>query len=238
MRILALIPARGGSKRLADKNIQILGGKPLISWTINVAKEITEICEILVSTDSQQIADIARSNGAITPWLRPNVLATDDAKTIDVALHAVNWYEENYDAVDGLLILQPTSPFRTAKTIRSALKLFEESSYETIIGVSRAEDHPEWMLKFEDNKTQIVPLFDSNGLNKRSQDLMPTFVPNGSIYLIQPKVLRKQRTLYPDRLHGLETESHIESLDIDSINDLMFARFILEEKLVYNPFSS
>ena len=101
MRILALVPARGGSKRLPRKNIRILAGKPLINWTIEVAKGIPEICEILVSTDDPEIASIAKSAGATVPWLRPKILATDESTSAEVALHALDWYETDNEKIDG-----------------------------------------------------------------------------------------------------------------------------------------
>ena len=94
MRILALITARGGSKRLPGKNIRSLGGKPLIVWSINIAKDIAEVVDILVSTDDTEIAEIAKNAGALVPWLRPSELATDTASSVDVFLHALKWYEE------------------------------------------------------------------------------------------------------------------------------------------------
>ena len=113
MRILALIPARSGSKRVPDKNIRLLGGKPLIVWTIVMALGITGICDVLVSTDSIEIQTISSAAGAKVPWLRPDQIATDEASSVDVAIHALDWYEKECGEIGGLLLLQPTSPFRT-----------------------------------------------------------------------------------------------------------------------------
>src|SRR5438093_3043672 len=112
MRILALITARRGSKRLPAKNVRLLRGVPLITWSIDVVRNIPEICDILVSTDDAATAEIARRAGAAVPWLRPAALATDTASSVDVCLHSLDWYEQAHGAVDGLLLLQPTSPFR------------------------------------------------------------------------------------------------------------------------------
>jgi CMP-N,N'-diacetyllegionaminic acid synthase len=142
MRILVLIPARGGSKRLPDKNIRLLGGSPLIVWSINVAKNIPEICDTLVSTDSHEIAEIARNAGATVPWLRPSEMATDSASTTDVCLHALEWYENKHGKVDGLLLLQPTSPFRSRDTILRGIELFRLHKHCSVIGVCAAESHP------------------------------------------------------------------------------------------------
>ena len=102
MKILALIAARGGSKRLPGKNIRLLGGKPLIVWSIDVARDIPEICDILVSTDSPAISEICKDAGIVVPWLRPVKLATDKASSVDVALHALEWYEAEKGEIDGL----------------------------------------------------------------------------------------------------------------------------------------
>lgn len=109
---MAVIPARGGSKRLPGKNIRILGNKPLIAWSIDVVKGIPEICDVLVSTEDEKIAEIAKEFNAFVPWLRPIELATDTATSIEVILHALDWYEREKQEVDGVILLQPTSPFR------------------------------------------------------------------------------------------------------------------------------
>ena len=126
MKILALVTARGGSVRLPGKNIRLLGGKPLIYWSIETAQGIPEIIEILVSTDDESIAEASRETGALVPWLRPRELATNEASSVDVALHALNWYEAERTVVDGLLLLQPTSPFRSRNTVLNGISLFEK----------------------------------------------------------------------------------------------------------------
>ena len=117
MNLLAIIPARGGSKRLPRKNIRPLGGKPLIEWSIDICSGNKSICDILVSTDDVEIQEIAKNSGALVPWLRPNHLSTDETSSIEVALHALDWYEDKNGSVDGVILLQPTSPFRNKDTI-------------------------------------------------------------------------------------------------------------------------
>ena len=131
MKILALILARGGSKRLPGKNIRILGGKPLIVWSLDVAQDIAEICTTLVSTDDLEIAKVCKEAGALVPWLRPAELSTDTAGSVDAALHALDWYEKEYGMVDGILLLQPTSPFRTKETVRKGIELFKENGIKS-----------------------------------------------------------------------------------------------------------
>jgi N-acylneuraminate cytidylyltransferase len=221
MRILALIAARGGSKRLPGKNIRILGEKPLIVWSIDVAKDIPEICDILVSTDDAAIATVCTEAGAIVPWLRPAELATDTASSVDVALHALDCYETEKGVVDGILLLQPTSPFRTKETILKGIELFIKNGQEPVLGVSPTQAHPMWTLKMDGD--YVVPFFKEHGLGMRSQDLPAAYVVNGSLYLISPAELRSNRSFVGAKTIPLITESTKEALDIDTEWDWLVA---------------
>ena len=214
MKILALIPARGGSKRLPGKNIKLLGDKPLINWTIDAAQGIPEICEILVSTDTPEIALVAKEAGANVPWLRPEVLSTDQATSVDVALHALDWYEAENGVIDGLLLLQPTSPFRTQATIKRGIELFKNHSHQAVIGVSPVQDHPMWTFKMKDG--YLVPFVEQHGFGIRSQDLEPALVANGGFYLISPVELRKSKSFIGGERLPLLIYSPKEALDIDT----------------------
>ena len=226
MRILALITARAGSKRLSGKNIRLLGNKPLIVWSIDVVKNIPEICDILVSTDDKNIASVCKDAGAYVPWLRPEELATDTASSVDVALHALNWYEAKKGLVDGLLLLQPTSPFRTKVNIQRGIELFIKHNFQSIIGVSPTSDHPMWTLKIQDDF--LVPFMQEHGIGIRSQDLPPSYVMNGYFYLIAPKELRVQHSFIGPKTLPLLIESSQEALDIDTEWDYKVAEFIVE----------
>ena len=225
MRILALIAARGGSKRLPGKNVRVLGGKPLIVWSIDAAKGIPEICAILVSTDDPAIAAIGLAAGALVPWLRPAELATDTASSVDVALHALDWYEARTGAVDGLLLLQPTSPFRTQATVRKGIELFAKHDRQTVLGVSPTHAHPMWALKMEGGC--LAPFMPEHGLGTRSQDLPPVYVANGSFYLASPSELRATRSFAGAKTIPLLIESPQEAIDIDTEWDFKMAEAIL-----------
>lgn len=225
MRILALIPARGGSKRLPGKNIRVLGDKPLIVWSIDVAKGVPEICDILVSTDDPAIANVCLKAGAYVPWLRPAELATDIASSNDVALHALNWYESENGTVDGILLLQPTSPFRTRKIVRRGIELFVKHDRQPVIGVSLTDSHPMWTLKVEGD--YLVPFMQEHGLGTRSQDLPRAYVVNGNFYLITPEELRENRTVFGAEAIPLLAESKKEALDIDTEWDWLIANSAL-----------
>ena len=214
MRILAVIPARGGSKRLPGKNIRMLGEKPLIVWSIDVAKDIAEICDILVSTDDSAIAEVCKEAVALVPWLRPVELATDIASSVDVALHAIDWYETAKGAVDGILLLQPTSPFRSRKTVLRGIELFRENGRNPVLGISPTHAHPMWTLKMDGEF--IVPFFQENGLGTRSQDLTTAYVVNGSFYLSSPAELRANQSFIGLKTTPLIIQSPQEALDIDT----------------------
>jgi len=226
LRILALIPARGGSKRLPGKNIRMLGGKPLINWTIDVVRYSSEICDILVSTDDPAIAEHCRNAGVLVPWLRPEELATDTANSVDVALHALTWYQREHGNVDALLLLQPTSPFRRRESIRIGIELFRTSEQYPVIGVSPTHAHPMWSLRQEES--WIVPYLDNHGFNMRSQDLPPAYVVNGSFYLISPKELLTTHAFIGLKNIPLMINAPQESLDIDTEFDFKLAEFIVE----------
>ena len=226
MKILTLITARGGSKRIPRKNIRILGGKPLIEWSIDVAKGIDSICDTLVSTDDSEVLEIAKNAGAMVPWLRPADLATDTASSEAVALHALDWYEKEKEPVDGLLLLQPTSPFRSRETINHGIALFKEHDRRPVVGVSAACSHPLWCLKLEEGG--VKKFVEGSGLNLRSQDLPPAFVINGAFYLITPEDLRRLRSFHAASMVPLVVNEPRESLDIDTELDWIVADSILK----------
>ena len=233
MRILALITARGGSKRLPRKNIKLLGGKPLIVWSIDIAKNIPEICDILVSTDDGAIVEVARDAGALVPWLRPAGLSNDTASSVDVALHALNWYERENGKVDGLLLLQPTSPFRTRETVLRGITIFRENQSQPVFGVSPAESHPMWCFRVNDQITRSF--IDSGGLHLRSQDLPPAFVFNGAFYLITPDELRTKNCFYGDNMLPLIMDQPKETIDIDTEWDWKMAEAALSLTTISEP---
>ena len=229
MKILALVTARGGSVRLPGKNLRPLGGKPLINWSIEIAQDIPEICEILVSTDNESIADVSRDAGALVPWLRPQELSTSEASSVDVALHALNWYEAEKGIVDGLLLLQPTSPFRTRNTVLNGIALYEKMDMLPVVGVSPTHAHPLWAFRIE--KGEMFSFVDNSGIQNRSQDLPPIYIVNGNFYLSSPADLRENNSFFGPRTIPLIVESEQEALDIDTEIDFAFAEFIYKNIL-------
>jgi CMP-N,N'-diacetyllegionaminic acid synthase len=227
MRILAIITARGGSKRLPRKNIRPLGGRPLIAWSIDAVQGLQDICNLLVSTDDEEIAQVARAAGASVPWLRPAELSSDTAGSVDVCLHALDWYEEEHGAVDGLLLLQPTSPFRRTATVARSLALFEPHPHRPVVSVSPAASHPLWCFRIEGEVMR--PYIGREFETIRSQDLPSAHVLNGALYLIRPDQLRKTRTFCPSDVQPLVMETPWECLDIDTPWDWFLAEKIAEK---------
>jgi CMP-N,N'-diacetyllegionaminic acid synthase len=194
-------------------------------WSINAAKGIPEICDILVSTDDPAIAEVAHTAGTLAPWLRPEELATDTATSADVALHALDWYEKEKGAVDGLLMLQPTSPFRSRETVERGIQLFLQQNRCTVIGVSPADSHPLWCFRIEGDR--MKPFMAESGIHLRSQDLPPAYVVNGAFYLIAPDDLRRQRSLFNDTMVPLVFSRPEEGMDIDTEWDWKMAEAVL-----------
>ena len=229
MKILAVITARGGSKRLPGKNLALLGGRPLIVWSIDAAKGIAEVCDILVSTDDLAIADVARKAGALVPWLRPAELATDTATSENVCLHALDWYESKSGTVDGLLLLQPTSPFRSRQTVEQGIRLFQLHKRRSVISVSPAKSHPYWCVQIQDGR--VRPFVNQVGLNLRSQELPPAYVLNGALYLASPEMLRAKRSFCDNDTVPLVIDDPEEGLDIDTEWDWRMAEAAVRTRL-------
>jgi CMP-N,N'-diacetyllegionaminic acid synthase len=225
LKILAVVLARGGSKRLPGKNMRTLGSKPLLLWSIDAAKGISEIVEILVSTDDSAIAEAARNAGAMVPWLRPAELATDTASSTDACIHALDWYETQVGNVDGVLLLQPTSPFRSRKSVLHGIELFRGNERRRVVGVSPAHSHPLWCFKIKDSK--LSPYIDGADLHLRSQDLPAAYVINGAYYLVAPKDLRETRSFFNDDMEPLLMLEPEEGIDIDTEWDWKLAQMLL-----------
>lgn len=228
MKILAVVPARGGSKRLPGKNIKLLGDRPLIAWTIEAALQSGTACAVVVTTDDPQIGVVAQTYGASVPGMRPAHLATDTATSVDVVLHALDEYESAHGPVDGVMLLQPTSPFRSAQSICRAVALFKADPSRPVVSVCAASTHPAWCFRLEGDSME--PFLGWEHLTKRSQDLEPACTLSGSIYLIAPDVLREhKRFVFPGTVPMLVADS-VESLDIDTPEDWSAALLAVESR--------
>jgi len=228
MRILAVIPARGGSKRLPDKNIKPLFDKPLIAWTIEFARSIPWFDEIQVSTDSTEIATLCADYGVEVPRLRPPELASDMASPVDVVLDVLDWWRANGRVFDAVALLQPTTPVRFAQRWNAAQSLLSRGDCEGVISVSNADTHP--YLTFRDSSEGILEPWVSNptGLT-RSQDYPPAYAVNGSLYLVKVDALIEQRTFFPRRCRSVLCTEHVENIDIDTPFDWRIAEMTIAD---------
>lgn len=220
---IAIIPARGGSKRLPGKNIRTLAGKPLIAWTIEAALKSEIYDHVFVNTDCKVIADTALQAGAEVPFLRPEYLSGDEATTDDVVAHFVKWYEKEFSAVvNTVSILQPTSPLRGAAHIKEAWKLFHEKGAGAVVSVCELEYPWQFINQLDDSRCMDGFLNPED--MKRSQDLKPYYRLNGAIYLIKREYVGRLKNLY-----GKDTFAYVmpimESIDIDTMKDFMLAEF-------------
>jgi N-acylneuraminate cytidylyltransferase/CMP-N,N'-diacetyllegionaminic acid synthase len=224
-RILAVIPARGGSKRLPRKNIRPLAGLPLIAWTIRTAIAARIFDEVLVSTDDTEIADIAIRFGASVPGLRPRELSTDTATSVDVVLHALSKYEAEHVTFKSVMLLQPTSPFRSVETIRRAVRLHEHAGNPPVVSLCPAKAHPAWCFLVDSEGCMSGYAGDGTRLG-RAQDLPPVYQLNGSVYLATVDDLRNERSFIGSRTQALLVTKPEESIDIDDAWDWQLAECI------------
>ena len=217
MRILALVTARAGSKRVPGKNVRLLGGKPLVAWSLDVVRGLRDVCATLVSSDDERVSSIAREAGALVPWKRPAELATDTATSVDVALHALDWFEAERGSVDGLLLLQPTSPFRSRASVERGIELFRSGASRAVVSVSPALSHP--MRCFRIEAGALLPFIPEFGEHTGSQGLPPAYVVNGALYLVSPVQLRESRSFFGPEAAPLVMDDAIEAIDIDTEQD-------------------
>lgn len=230
--VLAIIPARGGSKRVPRKNARILGEQPLITWSIATALASDELCNVLLTTDDQEIAEIGRDAGALVPWLRPKELASDTADTLDVLQHALAWYEIEFGLVDAVVLLQPTCPFRRAASVPGAIKLFFAQpggeDRHSVVSVSPSSVPPEWCFRMDAAGRALHPIMGWPELGKRSQDLEPAFQLNGSIYVASGNTIRAGRPLVAPGTLAFLMNGAEEAIDIDTEEDWHLAESFLK----------
>lgn len=218
-KIIAVIPARQGSKRLPNKNILELKGKPLITWSIEAGLGSKYIDKVIVSTDSKEIAKISLKAGAEVPFIRPDELATDTATSYDVVKHAVDHYNNGFDLV---LLLQPTSPLRNSKDIDDALELFIQKKADAIISVCEVEHSP--------SLCNTLPQDHSLKGFLRSQDLSKHYRINGGIYIVSIDKFLKEKTFFISERIYAYVMPQTRSVDIDTELDFKTAKALLNDK--------
>jgi len=226
MKVLAIIPARGGSKGIPLKNIKNLSGKPLIEYSINAALNSKKIDRIIVSTDNEKIARVSKSLGVEVPFLRPKKISTDSSNTIDLVKHTIKKLE-NYEFIpDIITILQPTSPFRTSQMIDKSIDLLIKSNSTSIISVSKIKKHPYSSFWFCGK--HLKP-FKSDFLKFYQRQLFPElFYPTGAIYTFWTSTLKKYNSLYGPRIKPMIINNEIVNLDIDDNFDFFIAEMCMK----------
>ena len=228
LRVLAVIPARAGSKRLPGKNTRELGGKPLIAWSIESALESRLFCDVLVSTDEPRAAEIAKVSGALVPWLRPANLALDATPSVEVVIHALSYYEDVHGAVDAVMLLQPTSPFRTVRTIEQSLQLFDVRNSVSVVAVSPSKIDVGTLGRLDRNGCWHA--IDDNERNlARSLFTEGSARINGLVYLSSPDTFRSG-TILTNPCLALVVSDLAEALDIDTHEDWKLAEYVVSQR--------
>ena len=230
--IFGLIPARGGSKGIPFKNIKPLAGKPLIAWTIETALACPELNRVVVSTDDEKIAEVARQYNAYVPFLRPSELAQDDTPDFPVYNHFLSWLDEHEKYYPDMVVwLRPTTPLRTVHDIEAAIQLLIDSDLDFVRSVSSAEHHPYWMKRLDGGLlTPFIDVIDE-GKYYRRQLLPPAYRLNGAVDVIRCSSAAKNRQLYKGRVGGYVMPLE-RGIDLDSELDFTLAELLLQRRVL------
>ncbi len=213
--IVAIIPARGGSKSIPRKNIKLLGGKPLIAYPIELAKSIKQINRVIVSTEDEEIAKVAREYGAEVPFIRPMELAQDDTATLPVLQHCIDYLEKNEGyKPDLILLLYTTSPFLKKETAEKAIELMQQNDYGTVLGVIK--DYGRFWA-FDKDLQKHVPFYPQERINR--QNYKPLYRETGSVYFSTRDTLMVKQVVCDDKNIGFVEMSEEEVVDIDHPED-------------------
>jgi N-acylneuraminate cytidylyltransferase len=224
LSVLAIIPARGGSKGVTRKNLRLVAEKPLIAWTIEAARGSRHIDRLVLSSDDDEIIDTARRCGCEVPFRRPAALATDEAGSIDVILHAIEILPERYDYV---ALLQPTSPLRAASDIDGAIAACHHHDAPSCVTLCRTETNPRWMFTM-DADTRLLPIIGGEAPTRR-QTAGEVLALNGAVYVARRSFLQEANTFLSDRTVGYVMPRE-RSLDIDDAFDLKLVDLLMSEK--------
>jgi len=228
MRILAIIPARGGSKGVPGKNIKLLGGKPLLAYTSEIALQSKLLKEVIVSTEDLQIIEAAKRLNIKVPFTRPMELAQDNTPTIDVIIHALEWYKKQGVLFDAVCLLQATSPFRTVAFLDKAIMTFIEKGCDSLVSVQKVphEYNPHWTFEVNtDGNLKIAT--GENQIISRRQELPIAYHRDGSIYITKTEVLLAAHSLYGQSISFIESDPDFY-VNIDTLQDWEKAKEIIQ----------
>lgn len=219
-KVLAVIPARGGSKGVPQKNIKSLAGKPLVAWTIEEAMKSRYLDNVILSSDDDKIIAIAKQWGCEVPYKRPERLAMDDTPGILPILHAI----EKLPGYDYVVVLQPTSPLRITEDIDRCLEMIQTTKAPSVVSVTEVEKSPYWMFQFGEG-SKLAPLMGNTG-GYRRQDLPKVYALNGAVYVGEITRLIESKSFLTDETVGYVMPSN-RSLDIDSLLDFQICEFLM-----------
>lgn len=225
-RLLIVVPARGGSKGLPRKNVRLLAGRPLLAWTADAVRAAAVPGALAVlSTEDDEVAEVGRAAGLEVPFRRPHEHATDEAGAEAVALHALAWAENKFGAApESVMLLQPTSPFRSPAAIVEADALLRADAVWGVLGVKAIHRTLATLYRLDDGG-RLAPLAAGEVSGARRQDLAPLYTPNGAIYLVRTSALRERRSFFPEGCRALVMDA-ISSLDIDDEDDWAIAEAV------------
>jgi len=232
MRVLGLIPARGGSKGVPRKNVRPLGDRPLLEYTADAARASQRLARVVLSTDDEEIARIGQACGLDVPFLRPAELARDETPMLPVVVHALRWFEERGELFDAVCLLQPTNPFRRPEDIDACIAMLEEKKADAVVTVLSVpfEYNPHWVyVRCEDGCIHLAT-GEAAPIGRR-QDLPPAFHREGSVYVVRRDVVLEQNSLYGRFLIGYEIDAS-RSVNVDSLEDWERAERLLCEGAV------
>jgi len=225
-KVLCVIPARGGSKGLLNKNLKKIGGKTLVEWAINVARACTFIDKIIVTSDSSKIIKVANKLGDYAPFKRPANLVKDNTPSLPVFVHALNWAEKSDNTKYKYVIaLEPNSPFRLPRHIKKGVKIAYDKMASSVVSLVKVSDHHPIRIKklMSDGKVKPFCIEEPEGL--RRQDQEPAFIRNSAIYIFNSSTLKSNR-LYGNKPYGFEVDRKYFSINIDDEADLYHASFL------------
>ncbi|MCM4161913.1 acylneuraminate cytidylyltransferase family protein [Antarcticibacterium flavum] len=205
MKILGLIPARGGSKGIPGKNIKLLGGKPLLAYTVEAAKASTLLDRVILSSDDAKIIDVAKDLGLEVPFVRPAELAGDATSSLEVIRHALEELRSQGEEYDAVCLLQPTTPFRQEGLIDDVIRKFTEGNFDSLISVREvpAEFNPHWIFEEKEGKLQIAT--GEQKIITRRQELPKAYHRDGAVYITKTSVLLEQNSLYGGNIGFIDT---------------------------------
>jgi CMP-N,N'-diacetyllegionaminic acid synthase len=221
----AIIPARGGSRRIPRKNLRPIAGKPMIAWTIEAAQCSKAIHSVIVTTDDDEIATVSRNLGAEVPFIRPAALASDEADSVSVVAHALDFMRARGDSPVALALLQPTSPLRTAEDIDRAAAIYRDNGASAVVSVKCVERPMHWLRRLAPSG-EVFPCTESGAPSTNSSG--PVYELNGAIYLFDAEMFARERTFFPSRSFAYVMPSE-RSIDIDTPWDFRLAELVMRD---------